>query len=118
MPSWNELLNEIKNAGSTHDLIRRKYLAELHKQSRRTVVVCYSGWLQKSELQRQGFVVPFQLNDADKNGFMSTIHGLDRNLGLDLILHTPGAAKRPPRSRSSTVSARCSAPTSVRLCRS
>ena len=24
------------------------------------------------------------------NGFMSVVHGLDRNLGVDLILHTPG----------------------------
>lgn len=90
MPSWNELLNEIKSAGSTHDLIRRKYLAELHKKSGRNVIVYYSGWLQKAELQRQGFILGFQLNDADKNGFMSTIHGLDRKRGLDLILHTPG----------------------------
>ncbi len=32
----------------------------------------------------------FGLNDLDKNGFMSVIHGLDRSKGLDLILHTPG----------------------------
>lgn len=32
----------------------------------------------------------FELNDEDKNGFMSAIHGLDRSKGLDLILHTPG----------------------------
>lgn len=32
----------------------------------------------------------FEINDSDKTGFMSTIHGLDRGLGLDLILHTPG----------------------------
>jgi membrane-bound ClpP family serine protease len=31
-----------------------------------------------------------QVNDADKNGFMTVIHGLDRSKGLDLILHTPG----------------------------
>jgi len=32
----------------------------------------------------------FELDDADKNGFMAAIHQLDRSLGLDLILHTPG----------------------------
>ena len=31
-----------------------------------------------------------QVNDNDKNGFMATIHQLDRSCGLDLLLHTPG----------------------------
>lgn len=30
------------------------------------------------------------IDDGDKNGFMTTIHELDRSKGLDLILHTPG----------------------------
>lgn len=30
------------------------------------------------------------MNDADKNGFMTVIHEMDRSKGLDLILHTPG----------------------------
>jgi hypothetical protein len=32
----------------------------------------------------------FNITDADKNGFMTCIHRLDRSKGLDLILHTPG----------------------------
>jgi len=31
-----------------------------------------------------------EINDSDKNGFMNCIHNLEKNLGLDLILHTPG----------------------------
>lgn len=31
-----------------------------------------------------------EVNDSDKNGFMATIHQLDRSKGLDLLLHTPG----------------------------
>lgn len=31
-----------------------------------------------------------EINDEDKNGFMLCIHGLKRERGLDLILHTPG----------------------------
>jgi ClpP class serine protease len=31
-----------------------------------------------------------QVNDADKNGFMTVIHELERSRGLDLMLHTPG----------------------------
>ena len=32
------------------------------------------------------------INDEDMNGFMTTVHKLDRSLGLDLILHTPGGS--------------------------
>jgi len=89
MPSWNDVLKEIQAAGSTHDLIRRKYLTELSKYTGRNVIAYYSGWLEKGHLQRQG-VVGFEVNDSDKNGFMATSHELERSKGLDLILHTPG----------------------------
>jgi membrane-bound ClpP family serine protease len=51
--------------------------------------VYYSGWLQKGDLRRQG-LGEFSISDADKNGFMTAIHGMDRAKGLDLVLHTPG----------------------------
>jgi hypothetical protein len=84
MPSWHTILEEIKKKGSTHDIIRRQYLHELSELTGRNTIVYYSGWLQK-----QG-VPGMQLNDADKNGFMTAINGLDRSKGLDLLLHTPG----------------------------
>lgn len=84
MPSWHKLLQEIKNTGSTYDAVRRKYLSKLHKVTNRNVIVYYSGWLQKPGLNGVG------VNDADKNGFMTVIHKLDRSKGLDLLLHTPG----------------------------
>ena len=84
MPSWHQLLEEIKVKGSTFDVVRRQYLAKLHKITGRNVVLYYSGWLQKPGIPGM------QVNDADKNGFMTVIHGLDRTKGLDLILHTPG----------------------------
>src|SRR5687767_11247113 len=89
MPSWNELLAETQSSGSLFDVIRRKYLARLHKITNRNVIVYYSAWLQRGQLATQG-VTGFEINDSDKNGFMSTIHELDRAKGLDLILHTPG----------------------------
>jgi ClpP class serine protease len=89
MPNWKELLEEVKAAGSTHDVIRRKYLTKLQEQTGRNVIVYYSGWLQKGDLQKQG-IGGFAISDADKNGFMTGIHGMDRTKGLDLILHTPG----------------------------
>jgi hypothetical protein len=84
MPDWSGILKEIQAAGSTHDIIRRKYLSELHKLTGRNIIVYYSGWLQKRGLDG------VDINDADKNGFMTVIHDLDRKAGLDLILHTPG----------------------------
>jgi ATP-dependent protease ClpP protease subunit len=84
MANWNEILNEINTSGSTHDIIRRKYLAKLHDVTGRNVIIYYSGWLQKPGLQG------IELNDADKNGFMNAIHATDRSKGLDLLLHTPG----------------------------
>jgi Serine dehydrogenase proteinase len=89
MPAWNEILNETKAAGSTQDVIRRRHLKRLSSYTKRNVILYYSGWLQKPELLRQP-VVSLGISDADKNGFMSVIHKLDRSKGLDLVLHTPG----------------------------
>jgi ATP-dependent protease ClpP protease subunit len=84
MPSWHQLSQEIKTNGSTFDAIRRRYLKRLHKKTGRNVIIYYSGWLQKNDAPG------VEVNDADKNGFMSVIHKMDRTKGLDLLLHTPG----------------------------
>jgi ATP-dependent protease ClpP protease subunit len=84
MPNWNEILDEIRASGSTHDIVRRKYLKSLQRLTGRNVIIYYSGWLQKPNASG------IQVNDADKNGFMTVTHKLDRSKGLDLILHTPG----------------------------
>lgn len=65
MPNWNEILNEIEATGSTHDVVRRRYLSALHELTGRNAIVYYSGWLQKPNLPG------VEINDADKNGFMS-----------------------------------------------
>ncbi len=89
MPNWKELLEEVQATGSTHDVVRRRYLTKLHEHTGRNLIIYYSGWLQKGDLQRQG-ISGFSISDADKNGFMACIHGMDRSKGLDLLLHTPG----------------------------
>lgn len=89
MPSWNELLEQLQRAGNAHDVIRRRYLAELSRLTGRNTIVYYSAWLQKPQVYEQQ-AEPFTVNDQDKSGFMTTISGMDRKLGLDLILHTPG----------------------------
>ncbi|KAE8763224.1 SDH family Clp fold serine proteinase [Georgenia thermotolerans] len=89
MPSWDLVQTEIKAAGSAHDILRRRYVKELSDYTGRNVILYYSGWLEKEALVRQG-LTGTEVNDSDKNGFMATIHKLDRSKGLDLLLHTPG----------------------------
>lgn len=84
MPNWNQVLNQVNAAGSTFDVVRRQYLADLHQKTGRNVIAYYSGWLQKKDVQG------VEINDEDKNGLMTVVHQLDRSLGLDLVLHTPG----------------------------
>jgi ATP-dependent protease ClpP protease subunit len=89
MPNWKDVIEEIQAEGKNgisnpFDVVRRKYLSLLHKKTNRNVIAYYSGWLQKPN---SGDVI---INDKDKNAFMANVHKLDRKLGLDLILHTPG----------------------------
>jgi hypothetical protein len=85
MPDWNEILVELQASGSTFDMIRRKYLKHLHDLTGRNVIAYYSGWLEKPWMKET-----VGIDDGDKIGFMTTIHGLEHTKGLDLILHTPG----------------------------
>lgn len=84
MANWSDLLTEINKSGSTHDIIRRKYLKKLSNVTHRNTIAYYSGWLQKPNAPN------LLITDSDKNGFMNAIHKLDPAQGLDLILHTPG----------------------------
>ena len=84
MPDWGELLEEIHKLGSTYDIVRRSYLQKLHDVTKRNIIIYYSGWLQKPNISGT------DVNDIDMEGFMTVIHRLDINKGLDLILHTPG----------------------------
>lgn len=89
MPNWNQVLAELqseiaKNNNNPLDAVRQRYLGKLHDFTQRNVICYYSGWLQKPGLSITA------VDDNDKNGLMATVHGLDRQKGLDLILHTPG----------------------------
>ena len=78
MPSWNQVLEEIKNSKRIDalDFVRRKYLKLLFKKTERNIIAYYSGWLQKPGIGNA------DINDDDKNGLMASIHGLDRRKGL------------------------------------
>ena len=86
MPAWNDLLGEINLVETPHDRVRRKYLKEISEHTERNTIIYYSGWMQKAASED----IEIGISDEDKNGFMSTIHKLDRSKGLDLFLHTPG----------------------------
>lgn len=90
MPSWDKILKEIGGTTDPFDAIRRKYLHQLHEKTGRNIIIYYSGWLQKAHFQSQGY--RFDIVDTDKTGFMTTINGLNRSKGLDLVLHTPGGS--------------------------
>lgn len=86
VPSWTQVLQELQECKRIDglDFVRRKYLKKFSDSTGRNVIAYYSGWLQKPGSGNA------ELSDDDKNGFMATIHNLDRSKGLDLILHTPG----------------------------
>ena len=85
MPNSNRIQDEITKASSPDDQVRRRYLKELHDQTNRNVIVYYSGWLTATRREPA-----YSISDHDKIGLMSACNGIDRKLGLDLILHTPG----------------------------
>ena len=89
MPNWGSVLKEIgdlQNGGQqAADRVRRKYLKKLFQHTNRNVIAYYSGWLN-----RPPSIPNLSVGDDDMNSFMSVVHELDRGLGLDLILHTPG----------------------------
>jgi ATP-dependent protease ClpP protease subunit len=89
VPSWPDVQTAVRQNGGPHDVIRRKFLSDLSAYTGRNTIIYYSGWLEKQNFIAQG-MTGFEINDADKTGFMSTVYGLDRDQGLDLILHTPG----------------------------
>lgn len=89
MPNWKDVIEEIQQeaqAGTPNpfDAVRRKYISLLHNKTNRNVITYYSGWLHKPGNSDT------IINDKDKNAFMANVHNLKRELGLDLILHTPG----------------------------
>lgn len=72
---------------TAYDTIRRRYIRKLSEKTGRNTILYYSGWLQKPI---RSIIPMVSINDSDKNGFMSAVHGLDVSKGLDIILHTPG----------------------------
>lgn len=87
MPSWSEILTEIDqsaNAVVILDKKREEYLNKISSITGRNVIAYYSGWLKKPDAPH------VSIDEQDKNAFMTTVYKLNKEQGLDLILHTPG----------------------------
>lgn len=91
--TWGQIQREILESrdpisgGPDFDGIRRKYLRLLAEHTKRNLIVYESA----------GFAPPpgtspddTQIALPDVNAFMEVVHGLDRTVALDLILHSPG----------------------------
>lgn len=87
MANWNQIQKDINNQGSTFDIVRKAHLKDLSKYTKRNTVAYYSAWLQKKSPEIQHAL---SINDFDMNGFMTAFKGFNFDIGLDLILHTPG----------------------------
>lgn len=84
MPNWSELIEEIQKTPSPIDHVRKKYIKRLSElRGGRNVITYYSSFLSKP-----GFDTG--IRDEDKSMFMTAIHHLDKNKGLDLIINTEG----------------------------
>jgi len=66
------------------DTVRQKYLSRFAGHTKRNVIAYYSAFLTRPRIDG------LEINDMDMNGFMNVIHGMRKEDGLDLVLHTPG----------------------------
>lgn len=92
MYSWSELLNASQAQinpqnpnGGVQFLMSKKsgFIKKLSEYTGRNTILYFSAFLHKSANNAN-------INDLDINAFMANVHKLDKNKGLDLILHTPG----------------------------
>lgn len=92
MYSWSELLNESQAQinpqnpnGGVQFLMSKKsrFIKKLSEYTGRNTILYFSAFLHKSANNAN-------INDLDINAFMANVHKLNKNKGLDLILHTPG----------------------------
>jgi len=92
MPTWSELLNEIKKSKkekdpSIYDRLRRTYLANIYRETERDTIL-YAAKFTQGKVENPEFI---SINDEDIQGLMEVMHGL-KSSNLDLIIHSPGGS--------------------------
>lgn len=103
MPTWGKILQEIGEAKrhlegqagplrpdgpSPHDVVRRKYLADLHAYTGRAVIVYASAYLENKDGVGADAL---SIGLGDQQGFMEAVSNVTER-ELDLILHSPGGS--------------------------
>lgn len=89
MPTWGEILTELQASAAANngrpdfDLVRRRYLTELHALTGRDTILYSTAWM--SGKPDTSIVL------EDVQGFMGAMKGL-HGPALDLILHSPGGS--------------------------
>ncbi len=86
MATWDEILESIQPLTALENK-KNTFFKDYVKYTKRNVIVYFSFWQQKASLNPRA---NFSIDDDDKNGFMNAIHKMDKEKGLDLIIHTPG----------------------------
>ena len=86
MPTWGELIPELRNAAAPHgaaavDVVRRKYLTNLAAHTGRSTILYATKWTQPGAADPS--LISITLEDVQ--GLMEVVHGLDGATGLDLI---------------------------------
>lgn len=88
MANLNSILAEINRESldfdTPFDIVRKRYIKKLSKYTNRNTICYYSAFLNCSQHSDTG------INDKDMNGFMTAVHKVDKSIGLDLIIHSPG----------------------------
>lgn len=92
MPTWSEIINEIKDLinkkePAPHDRLRRRYLANVYRETKRDTIL-YASKFTQGRVDNPEFI---SINDEDIQGFMEVMHGL-KGGDLDLIIHSPGGS--------------------------
>jgi hypothetical protein len=107
MPTWGELLVELAQIAqaqaqaqaqgqalggptppaSPHDVLRRKYLSQLHEHTERAVIYYGTAWHETRPISPQTLTVDL----GDVRGFMEACSNIEEKK-VDLILHSPGGS--------------------------
>jgi len=94
VPTWSGILSEIQQSaaargqlGPDFDGIRLKYIQQLHRLSKRAVIVYASAWLRAG-----GRGLPdHSVEGSDVHALMEVCHAVPERT-LDLIIHSPGGS--------------------------
>lgn len=89
MPSYESILDEVQVVDSPIDKIRSEYIKKFCDFTGRNIVIYYSGFSQKSKLQREINFMNIGFDKEDIKNLIRATSELDTNKGLDLILHIP-----------------------------